>query len=178
MAVGDFHAQFQNIAASRIFYLRNGVRIGNFARIARMFEVIEKLRRIHCENCNLPANCERHLDMLNSVIPRSAAPRNLGSLSATEQSNSLTLRAWTNKPDFCRNEGLSRDLFFLTAHGSNLVRLIYRAFRPHPATSRLFAAKRDRDPRGHWQTRSHCRLHEILRRCLPGDQQPRTHHRR
>jgi hypothetical protein len=36
--------------------LHGCVRIGNVARVARMLEVIEKLERIHPENCNVPAN--------------------------------------------------------------------------------------------------------------------------
>jgi len=54
LAVRDLHAQFQNIAASWILYLYRYVRIGNFARIPRMLEVIQKLERIHCKNCNPP----------------------------------------------------------------------------------------------------------------------------
>jgi hypothetical protein len=54
LAVRDLHAQFQNIAASWILYLHRYVRIGNFARIPRMLEVIQKLERIHCKNCNPP----------------------------------------------------------------------------------------------------------------------------
>jgi hypothetical protein len=51
--VRDPHAQFQNIAARWIFDLHGRVRIGDFARVARMLEVIQKLRRIHPGNCNV-----------------------------------------------------------------------------------------------------------------------------
>jgi hypothetical protein len=53
MAVRNLYAQFQNIAASWIFDLHGCVRISQFARVARILKVIEKLRRIHPENCNV-----------------------------------------------------------------------------------------------------------------------------
>ena len=52
LSVLNPHAQFQNIAASRILDLHDCVGIGNFTRVARILKVIEKLRRIHPKNCN------------------------------------------------------------------------------------------------------------------------------
>ena len=39
--------EFENIAAGRILELDRGIRIGHFAGIARMLEVIKNLRRVH-----------------------------------------------------------------------------------------------------------------------------------
>ena len=97
MAVRNFHAQFQNVAASWIFDLRGCVRIDDLARVARMLEVIEKLRRIHCENCNLPAIWEVRLWTADKFIPlsfREAQRRgNLGSCRPREEPRALALLA-------------------------------------------------------------------------------------
>jgi hypothetical protein len=53
LAVCNLHGEFQNVAAGWIFDLHGRVRIGDFARVARMLEVIQKLGRIHPENCNV-----------------------------------------------------------------------------------------------------------------------------
>jgi hypothetical protein len=49
VTVRDLEAQFQDVAASRIFELYGCVRIRNFAGVSRMFEVVEKLGRIHVD---------------------------------------------------------------------------------------------------------------------------------
>lgn len=47
-APGDhFHGQLQDVATRRVLDLCGRVRIGDFARIARVLEVIENLWRVH-----------------------------------------------------------------------------------------------------------------------------------
>ncbi len=43
----DFHGQLQDVTTRRVLDLHRRVRFGDFARIARMLEVIENLSRIH-----------------------------------------------------------------------------------------------------------------------------------
>ena len=56
-------SEFQNVAAGRVFDLGGGVRIGDFARVARILEVIEDLRLSTSPALN--PGLEVHFDRIN-----------------------------------------------------------------------------------------------------------------